>query len=107
VTAATSPATSTLVIKTAGTAVALLTPPTVPLSQRTEIVRKRYASVGILMIPLILALASCGGGGNSTPPPPPVPSTPTGTTNIIVTGTSSMNGTSVSHQLPVTITVTP
>jgi hypothetical protein len=125
VTAATSPATSTLVIKTAGTAVALLTPPTVPLSQRTEIalalvsfgafgiawagasVRKRYATVGILMIPLILALASCGGGGNSTPPPPPVPSTPTGTTNIIVTGTSSMNGTSVSHQLPVTITVTP
>jgi hypothetical protein len=125
VTAATSPATSTLVIKTAGTAVALLTPPTVPLSQRTEIalalvsfgafgiawagasVRKRYATVGILMIPLILALASCGGGGNSTLPPPPVPSTPTGTTNIIVTGTSSMNGTSVSHQLPVTITVTP
>ena len=125
VTAATSPATSTLVIKTAGTAVALLTPPTVPLSQRTEIalalvgfgafgiawagasVRKRYATVGILVIPLILALASCGGGGNNTPPPPPVPSTPTGTTNIIVTGTSSMNGTSVSHQLPVTITVAP
>jgi hypothetical protein len=124
VTAATSPVTSTLVIKTAGTAVAL-TRPTLPLSRRAETflalvsfgafgiawagagVRKRSAIMGILMIPLILALASCGGGGSSTPPPPPAPSTPAGTTNLIVTGTSSMNGTAVSHQVPITITVTP
>jgi len=122
VTTGTSPVSSTLVINTAGTAVAL-TRPTSPLSRRAETllavvsfgafvivwagagVRKRRMMLGTLTIMLVLTLSSCGGGGGSAPPP--VPSTPTGTTNIVVTGTSSMNGTAVSHQVAVTITVTP
>ena len=123
-TAGSSPVTSSLVIKTSGTAVALARP-AAPDSRLGEIslalvsfgafgivwagtrVRKRFAIVGILTIAVAGTLASCGGSGGSTSSPPAVPSTPTGTTNMIVIGTSSMNGTTVSHQVPVTITVTP
>lgn len=123
-TAGSSPVTSSLVIKTSGTAVALARP-AVPHSRRAEIslalvsfgafgivwagsaVRKRFVIMGILTIAAAASLASCGGSGSSTPSPPTVPSTPTGTTNMIVIGTSSMNGTTVSHQVPVTITVMP
>jgi hypothetical protein len=132
VTAGSSPVNSTLVIQTAGTAVELV--PTIRTNSRAgglllsftgfaavSIVllgirlRKREAMLVMLAIALMLRLSSCGGGSSSGPSTPlaaplatPLAlSTPTGMASVAVVATSSVNGATITHQVPVSIMVTP
>jgi len=61
----------------------------------------RWVTAAALVAAASLAmLNACGGGGG-----PSNPGTPAGTTNAMVTATGTMNGTQLSHAIPVTITV--
>ncbi len=122
VTAAASVVTSTLVFQTAGMASELL-PAARPNSRGGGLLvalvsfsvvgialmgagsRKRHAMLAILITAVIVSLVSCGGGGSNSSTPP-VPTTPSGVTNITVVATSSVSGTTITHQVPVSITVT-
>jgi len=70
--------------------------------------QKRYAMLAILMA-VVVSLGSCSGGGSSVSnkvPQPSVSTTPTGVANIAVIATSSTGGAMITHQVPVSITVT-
>jgi hypothetical protein len=124
VTAGNSPVTATLAIKTAGSAAALM-PPAFPDSQN-GLFAVALATIGVLGIAIVsagtgkprlmlgiltvvcfAAFVSCGGGGGGSTQPPSVPTTPQGTSSVTVVASSSMNGSTVSHQVPISITVTP
>ncbi len=123
VTAGSSPVSSTLVIQTAGTAAELA--PAIRTNSRAGGLllpfagfgavsmallgirsRKRHAMLVMLVIALILRLSSCGGGTSSGPSTPLALSTPTGMANVAVVATSSVNGATITHQVPVSIMVT-
>jgi predicted component of type VI protein secretion system len=53
---------------------------------------------------LTLAITACGGGGSSGPPSNP--GTPAGTYNLTVTGTAGTAPNTVTHTVPLTLTVT-
>ena len=120
-----SPVNSTLVIQTAGTAAKFMPAmPTTPGNGGMLLAfggvgvvgiaflglgsQKRYAMLAILMA-VVVSLGSCSGGGSSVSnkvPQPSVSTTPTGVANIAVIATSSMGGAMITHQVPVSITVT-
>jgi hypothetical protein len=74
--------------------------------------QKRCALFLVLMGAAFVGLASCGGGRNtSSPPPVPttpsgVPTSPSGVTSIVVVATSSASGTTITHEVPISITIT-
>jgi hypothetical protein len=121
-----SPVNSTLVIQTAGTAAKFMPAmPTIPGNGGILLAfggvgvvgiaflglgsQKRYAMLAILMA-VVVSLGSCSGGGGSSVsnkvPQPSVSTTPTGVANIAVIATSSTGGAMITHQVPVSITVT-
>lgn len=63
--------------------------------------KRRNLILCLIGTAVIVGSVSCGGGGRVQSPPPPLPVTPSGTTQVVVTGTSG----SVAHQLPITLTV--
>ncbi|MGI9101538.1 MAG: hypothetical protein ACR2IF_03750 [Terriglobales bacterium] len=72
--------------------------------------RSRWLSlIGfVLAATLLVALIGCGGGGGSsstTSPPVPHPGTPAGTYTITVTGTATTGGVTLTHSMPITLTV--
>jgi FG-GAP-like repeat/Bacterial Ig-like domain (group 3) len=120
------PVTTVLTVQTAGTAAMLKT---MPAHRRSMVLAfslsfglaglllvgggpNRRLWVGLLgcgIISLVL-LTGCGGGGGSgggSTAPPPGPITPTGSSTITVTATGTMNGVTISHQIPVTLVVNP
>jgi hypothetical protein len=127
-TAGTSAVNSTLVLQTAGMASEFL-PVTSPNSSSGWLLvalasfsligvafvgvasQKRHALLLILTGAAFVVLGSCGGGRNnsSTPPVPASPSgaptTPSGVTSIAVVATSSLSGTKITHEVPISITI--
>jgi len=122
-----STVTTVLTLQTAGTAAALRT---MPVDRRSTILAFGVASFGLagllliggrrnrrLWIGLLCCfiislglLTACGGGGGGTggsTNPPPGPVTPSGNSTITVTATGTMNGVTISHQIPVTLVVNP
>ena len=74
------------------------------LSKLNRAACRRFGFSAPLLLLVLALCASCGGGTPQTPnPPPPPPSggTPTGTSTVIVTGTSG----NVSHATTVSLTV--
>jgi len=63
--------------------------------------RRKSALCLFVMVLATMVCISCGGGGGMSNPPPPPPVTPSGTSQVMVIGTSG----SLSHQLPITLTV--
>lgn len=64
------------------------------------------AFVGIVIFAITL-LSGCGGGGPTSPPIPHDPGTPTGSSSVVITATAATASGNASHQLTVTLTVTP
>ncbi len=118
-----TPVSTVLTVKTAGNAAALKT---MPAQRRSMILafsisfglagllvmggsRNRRIWIALLScgIILLVLLTACGGGGGGGSTNPPGPVTPTGTSTITVTATGTANGVTVSHQISVTLVVTP
>ena len=120
-TAGTSAVNSTLVLQTAGMASEFL-PVTSPNSSSGGLLvalasfsligiafvgvasQKGHALLLILIGAALVVLASCGGGRNNSSTPP-VPTTPSGVTSIAVVATSSTSGTTITHEVPISITI--
>ena len=119
------PVTTVLTVQTAGNAAMLKT---MPVHRRSMVLafslsfglagllvvggdRKRRLWVGLLGFGIfsLVLLTACGGGGSGggSTSPPPGPVTPSGNSTIIVAATGTMNGVTISHQIPVTLVVNP
>jgi hypothetical protein len=122
-----APVTTVLTVQTAGNAAALRT---VPVHRRSTILafgiapfglagllliggrRNRRLWIGLVCCAIISLglLTACGGGGGGaggSTNPPLGPVTPSGGSTITVTATGTMNGVTISHQIPVTLVVNP
>jgi chitobiase/beta-hexosaminidase-like protein len=123
VTAGSSPANSTLIIQTAGAAARLLPAQPAILGNSGMFLafggigmgmallglgrQKRYGLL-VILLAAMAGLGSCGGSVNvdNKAAATPVPATPAGVANVAVIASSSMGGATITHQVPVSITVT-
>lgn len=61
-----------------------------------------------VLLVVVAGTIACGGGSGSSgggTPPPPVPTTPLGTSTVIVTASETQNGNTISHQTQFMLTV--